>query len=309
MEIPRIALGTYALGDDEKINEPIRYAIEELGYRHLDCAEFYLNEKAVGTALKHVFDNGKVKREDIWVTSKIWNHHHRPEDVEKCCRQSLKDLQLDYLDLYLIHWPCTFADTPDNNPMPFDEATGKMKIDNNRSVLDMWPEMEKLVSSGLVKHIGVSNFSIELLERFRFDPRVKIQPYCNQVECNLYMQQEALRMYCEFRGMYLECYSPLGSGSWKQKGQPNLLGDPVLCEVANEIGRTPGAVELKFLLQLSPKIVILPKSSNPTRQKENICLDFTLNDDQMERLKKCERCYRYIHDARDWGVNVHGDDF
>ena len=158
----------------------------------------------------------------------------------------------------------------------------------------MWPEMEKLVSSGLVKHIGVSNFSIELLERFRFDPRIKIQPYCNQVECNLYMQQEALRMYCEFRGMYLECYSPLGSQTWKEKNLPNLLADPVLNEIANEIGQTPGAVELKFLLQLSPKTVILPKSSNPGRQKENFSLDFTLNDEQMSKLKNCERCFRFI---------------
>ena len=308
MNIPRIALGTVSISEDDNVNEPLRHAIEDVGYRHIDTAEIYNNEKAIGATLKQIFINGKVKREEIWVTSKIWNNHHHPEDVERCCRESLERLHLDYLDLYLIHWPCSFSETSNVNPDTINEPTKKVTIDTTITVLDMWPEMEKLVEKGLVRNIGVSNFSIELLEKFRFDPRVKIQPYCNQVECNLYMQQEALRMYCEFRGMFIECFSPLGSVYSKTKGQPNLLDDPVLHEISKETGKTPAQVELKFLLQLSQKMIVLPKSANPDRQKENFSLDFTLNEEQMQKLKKCERCYRFT-DIRDWGVNVYADDF
>ena len=305
-DFPTIGLGTYALGNQEQIKNIIKLALEEYDYKHIDCAEFYGNEKEIGIALKEVFNNGKIKREDVWITSKLWNNHHSPEDVEKCCRNSIANLQADYLDLYLIHWPCAFVDRPDHNMMPFDE-NGKMMIDKTKSIFDVWIEMQKLVDKGLVRNIGVSNFSIELLERFRFDPRFTIQPYCNQVEYNLYMQQEALRRYCEFRGIYLVGYSPLGSQV--KEGFPNLLQDPVLLEISKETGHSPAAINLRFLLQLSRFAVVLPKTSTPERLKENNSLDFNLTEDQMERLKGCERCFRFINDAHDWNVNCHGDDF
>lgn len=302
MEIPRVALGTYLMGD---CDAPIMHALTKANYKHIDCAEFYQNEKEVGDALAKVFATGQVKREDIWITSKIWNHHHYKGDAGKYCRETLKKLQVDYLDLYLIHWPCTFAKTEDDNPMPRD-SDGKIIHNYSVSVLDMWAEMEQLVEEGLVKHIGVSNFSIEMLERMRFDPRVKIQPYCVQVEYNLYMQQEALRMYCEFRGMYMEGYSPLGTSGWAKSGKPNLLADPVLNAVASELGKTPAQVELKFLLQISPKTVVLPKSTNPERIALNNSLDFELSDDQISRLKACERCQRYV-DGHSMGFSFADD--
>ena len=308
MEIPRVAFGTYLLGDDSSIFEPIRYAIEDAGYRHIDCAEFYLNEPAVGEALEKVWANGKVKREEVWITSKVWNHHHRPEDVETACKRSLQNLKLDYLDLYLIHWPVAFVKTDNDDPMPKNEK-GEVMVDESVSIIDTWKAMEKLVEEGLVKHIGVSNFSIELLEKMRFSKDVKIQPYCNQVECNLYMQQEALRNYCEKRGLWLEAYAPLGSGHWEEDGSPNLLGDPVLNEIAKETGKPAGTIELNFLKQLSTRMVVLVKSKTTSRILSNI-EDFHLSDEQMQKLVACERCFRFINPQKSWGrKNIYGDNF
>jgi len=138
----------------------------------------------------------------------------------------------------------------------------------------------------------------------RFDPRVAVQPHCNQVEYNLYMQQEAMRSYCEFRGIVVAGYSPLGTGSWLSGGLPSLLDDPVLGEVAAEAGRAPAAVALRFLLQLSPNAVVLPKSKTPGRIRANIDMAFELNEDQMRRLAARERCVRYGCSVRSWGVDV-----
>ncbi|OHS98295.1 Aldose reductase [Tritrichomonas foetus] len=306
MEIPRIALGTFKLGDDESINEPIRFALEDAGYRHVDCAEFYLNEQAVGNALEKVFSNGKVKREEVWITSKVWNHHHRREEVLKACKRTLANLKLEYLDLYLIHWPVAFVHTENDDPVPKD-SEGRVLIDTDCSIIETWLAMEELVSLGLVKHIGVSNFTIELLEKLRFEERVHVQPYCNQVEVNLYMQQEALRRYCEFRDIFIEAYAPLGTGHWKEDGMPNLLADPVLTEISKETGKPVGSVELRFLSQLSPKMVVLVKSKTPERIVSNIDQSLTLTDEQMERLRKCERCTRYVNPQKTWGTYLYGD--
>lgn len=305
MEIPRVAYGTYLLGNDDSIIEPIRIAIEDVGYRHVDCAEFYENEAQVGKALHAIFENGKVKREDLWITSKIWSDNHQPELAEENCRKTLADLQIDYLDLLLVHWPCAFPKV-EGERIPM--KNGKVRIDRNSSVIEFWKALEKLVEKKLVRHIGVSNFTIEMLERMRFDPEIKIQPFCNQVEYHLYMQQEAMRMYCEFRGIWVEGYCPLGSAkSGKNDEVPNLLADPVLNAVAKEVGKEPAQVELKFLLSVSPKTVVLPKAKTESHIKANYDLDFELNDDQIQRLKGCERCFRYVNQMKQWGRNIYGD--
>jgi aldehyde reductase len=306
MTIPKIGLGTWKAREPAELREAIRYAVEDAGYRHIDCAANYMNEEDIGAALADLFKRGVVKRQDLWITTKLWNSKHRPDLVEVGCRESLKKLQLDYLDLYLIHHPASFIVTPDFEYFPRDDK-GQLIFDRV-PLIDTWKEMEKLVGLGLVKHIGVSNFTINQLERFRFSPEVKIQPFANQVEFHLYLQQEPMRMYLKFRGILMEGYSPLGSGDFRKEDQPILLDDPELKAVAAELKQPVGSVALKFLLQLDSGIAILPKSVTPARIKSNINLDgFTLSPAQFERLKKRDRAFRYIDVRRLWGIDVQGD--
>lgn len=309
MDIPRIALGTFLATDKEVVKNAIRVAVEEVGYRHLDCAAIYRNEDVVGEALQEVFARGAVKREDVWVTSKLWCTMHHPDDVEVACRKTLEDLKLDYLDLYLMHDAPALVKQPDGNMMPRDEQ-GRLIIDRSISFIETWKAMEKLVEKGLVKHIGVSNFTINMLERLRYAPDVKIQPYACQIELNLYMQQEPMRWYLKQRGIIFEGYGPLGMASeWRKGKGPVLLEDEELNAVAKELNKPAATVAIKFLQQLGEgNVCTLVKSTNPERIRSNFDINsFTLSDAQMERLKKRERCYRFADFRNGWGWDLLGD--
>lgn len=290
IDIPRVGLGTYDFGNDQEIIKSVKLAVEKYNYRHIDTASFYRSESAIGVALTDLFSRNVIKREDIWITTKLWNDHHDPEDVVPQLKESLQKLNLEYVDLYLIHWPCAFK-------------KGTFQIDKSFKFIDTWKAMENVVKLGLSKRIGVSNCSIELLEKLRFAKDVTIQPYVNQVEYNLLMQQEAMRMYLDFRGIKLVGYSTLGQGA---TGEISVIDNPVLQAVAKEIGKPIGAVELKFLTQISDNTVVLAKSSKESRIKENNELDFELTPDQIERLKSQERCHRFISFS---GINNFGDEW
>ena len=292
---PPLGFGTF-LSNANEVGEAVKVAVEKGGYRHIDCAPVYGNEVEVGKALKDLFDRKVVKREELWITSKLWNDMHDPKDVEIACKKTLHDLQLDYLDLYIAHWPIAFK-----------KGTSTPTYDIK--FVDTWKAMEKLVEKGLVKRIGVSNTSIEYLEKLCNTPGLKIKPYTNQVELHIYQQQEALLLYCEKHNIMVTGYSPLGSPGYSHPHTPVLLKDEVLNAVAKELNRPVVNVAIRFLQQLSKNVSVLVKSVNAQRVIENAKLDFSLNNDQMDRLRKRNLCIRNF-DVKAWcGIDAFADQF
>ena len=301
-EFPRFGLGTY-LCEKGVTQEQVRYAFEECGYRNIDCAWGYGNEEEVGAAFHDLFERNILKREDVWITTKLWCNAHHPKDVEAQCRESLKKLQLEYVDLYLMHFPFAVENVP-GNPLPMKD--GKLIIDHSVSVIETWKAMEELVRKGLVRHIGVSNFSIELMEKLRYAEGVTIQPFTNQVECHLYLQQGALIDYCAKRGIIVTTHTSIGNPN-TAGSKPQPLNDEELLRISKEVNRPPANVAIKFLQSLGSNVTVLVKSIRPERIKANIQLDFELSEEQIERLRKRERYLRYGCFNEMFGVELFGD--
>ena len=300
-KFPRIGLGTLNIPNNDAGTENIRLAIEDAGYRYIDTARHYGNHEVIGKALNDLFTRKVVKREELWITTKLPNYKHHPEDVEGECRQALKELQIEYLDLYLVHWP--FAHQQNNaanglhtkgkpGVFPTDE-NGNIILDRSISFIDTWIAMENLVKLGLVKRIGVCNATIELLERIRYDKRVTIQPYVDQVELHVYMQQNPLIDYCEKRNIQITGFFVLG-GDGHIEG-PKILEDPVLNEVAKEVNQPPSLVAIKYILSLSQNINVIIKSSSLEHLKSNLNPGFDLTEEQMNKLAGLQRCFRFAN--------------
>ena len=296
-QLPAVGMGFWKVGRDVAA-DVTQQAIEN-GYRHLDCACDYGNEAEVGQGIAAALQSGTVTREQLWVTSKLWNTYHRPEHVRAACERSLRDLQLDYLDLYLIHFPIALKFVPFEDRYPpewfFDPNADSPRLEPDAvPIHETWQAMEELVAAGLVKEIGVCNFGVSLLRDLLAS--AKIPPAVLQVELHPYLTQEKLLRFCSESGIAVTGFSPLGAQSYfalNMAGQDEsvLESEPVR-QIAATHNRTPAQVVLRWAVQRGTAVV--PKTSRVERMRENLAIDdFSLTDDQMAAISALNRNRRF----------------
>ncbi|KAM8973034.1 rho crystallin-like isoform 2-T2 [Pelodytes ibericus] len=290
--MPILGLGTYASPDVPKsIGEEATKTAIGLGYRHIDCAYIYGNEVQIGQAIREKIADGTVKRDEIFYTGKLWCTFFAPSLVRQGLEKSLSDLQLDYLDLFIMHWPFSLkpvgAEQPINEDKPF--------VYDDVDFLSTWEALELCKDAGLVKSIGVSNFNRRQLERLLNKPGLKYKPVCNQVECHVYLSQSKLQEYCQSKDIVLVAYSVLGSHrdkNWVDLSTPVLLEDPVLASVAAKYSRTPAEVAMRYVLQKG--IVVLAKSFSAARLEQNLgVFGFDIKPEDMKTLEGLDKNLHY----------------
>ncbi|KKW41764.1 MAG: Aldehyde reductase [Candidatus Magasanikbacteria bacterium GW2011_GWA2_56_11] len=302
--MPSLGLGTYK-SPPEKVGAAVAYAVGECGYRHVDCAAVYENEKEIGAALAAVFSAQKAAREEVFITGKLWNNAHAAADVAAACRQTLSDLRLDYLDLYLMHWGVAFPrEAPVSGGEPLRDENGVL-ITSPVPVRETWEAMEELVRSGLVRAIGVSNFTAPmLLDLLSY---AQVPPAMNQIELHPYNQQTRLLEFCHYNKIAVTAYSPLGrAGVVKESGEgPVLTEDAAVCAIAKSHGKSPAQVLIRWGLERGT--VVIPKSATPENILANSAVfDFCLSKEEMDELAKLERAHRYLDPYERWRVPYFG---
>jgi len=287
-QMPLLGLGTWK-SDPGQVYEAVREAIR-LGYRHIDCASVYGNEPEVGQAIRAAIDAGEVSREQLWITSKLWSNAHGRDNVEPALRRTLADLQLDWLDLYLIHWP-----VPIRPGVAFPSSAEDLLPPADDLIHATWEGMEAALEAGLTRHIGVSNFSSRKLHDLLAHGRLR--PEVNQVELHPLLQQPALLADCTAKGIHITAYSPLGSmdrpAVVKAADAPVLLENPVIGAIAAEHGCTPAQVLLAWHLQRG--ISTIPKSVTPARLRENLAaVSIELSEADQQRIAALDENIRLV---------------
>jgi diketogulonate reductase-like aldo/keto reductase len=254
-EMPALGFGT--LIPDPIATKTATRAALETGFRTLDSAERYRNEKEVGEAMQQVFSAGKIKRADVFVITKLWNTNHRPERVKPAFEASLKRLQLDYLDLYLIHTPFAFQSGDVQDPR---DAKDNVIFDKGVTLIDTWRALEELVLEGKCKAIGLSDVNVAKTKEI-FDAAT-IKPAVVHVESHPYLPEWELLEYCRNNGIVMQAFAALGHSS-----EPNLLTDPAVTAIANRVGKTPAQVVLAWGIQRGTALLTTTKT--PSRIAEN----------------------------------------
>ena len=295
--MPGVGLGLWKISRD-KTPGLVLDAIEA-GYRHLDSAADYGNEAEAGEGIRRALAAGHCRREDLWVTSKLWNTYHHPDHVRPACERSLSDLGVDYLDLYLVHFPISlrYVDFAERYPPEwfFDPAARPPVMEIAPVPLsDTWAAMEDLVEQGLVKRIGVCNYTSGLLhDLFAY---ARIRPVVLQVESHPYLTQEALLRLARQYGLAVTAFSPLGAASYVElemaADADSVLTEPVVAGAAARLGRSLAQVVLRWALQRGTAVI--PKTSRRERLRENLALfDFSLNEEEMAGISALNRNRRF----------------
>lgn len=282
---PPVGLGLWKI-DKPSVASLIEQALR-CGYRHLDSACDYGNEAEAGVGIRKALSAGLCRRDELWVTSKLWNTFHAARHVRPACERTLRDLGLDHLDLYLVHFPCALEYIDPETRYPpgwfFDPAAEVPRMRPVRVPLaETWAAMEALVTAGLVRHIGVCNYGVSLLRDLLSYARIR--PAVLQVELHPYLAQEKLLRFCREEGIAVTAFSPLGAPSYVPLGMAseadNLLTHPLITNISNVAGRTPAQVLLRWGVQRGTAVI--PKTSRPERLAENLAIfDFALSPEQM----------------------------
>ncbi|CAL2032231.1 unnamed protein product [Caenorhabditis brenneri] len=286
--IPTIGLGTWQSKPGE-VSAAIKTAVAA-GYRHIDCAHVYQNQKEVGEALKEILDEGKVKREELFITSKVWNTFHSTAKAHENIDIILSDLQLSYVDLMLIHWPQGYAEG--EGLFPAGE-NGKMKY-SDIDYLETWKALEAAQKAGKCRSIGLSNFTHKQIQRVWDAAEVK--PACLQVELHPYFTQVKLREFCKEKGIVVVGYSPLGnpgSAFFRKDGDLNVLTNEVVAGIAKAHGKSPAQIVLRWFVESG--LSAIPKSVTPQRILDNFSVfDFKLTSEEIKAIDDLNRGWRLV---------------
>lgn len=314
-KIPSIGYGTF--GSDHVSAEEVAKAMQIailLGYRQLDCARAYRNEAEIGKALEEMLKSGVVRREDMHITSKLWNDRHKERDVLVSCAESLRDLRLEYLDLYLVHWPFPNSHTPgcaidarDPHARPFFEDEFMM----------VWRQMENLVDMGLVRSIGVSNMTRAKLEAVL--PAMRIKPVVNEIEQHPHLQQKELFSYLHEKNIAIIGHTPLGGPNRPERDRTpddtNVLADPVMVKIAQKHHVHPATIAIKWAVQRGT--IPVPFSASPKHILSNLrcTIEDPLSEEEMREIAEIDQNNRLIkghvllwEGAPDWKAlwDIHG---
>jgi alcohol dehydrogenase (NADP+) len=285
-KMPSMGLGTWKSAKGE-VYQVIRNAIE-IGYRHFDCAFIYGNE--IGQAISDAIKNNELARNDLWITSKLWNNRHKKEHIQAAIEVSLTNLNLDYLDLYLIHWPVALK-----YEVNYPQNGGEMVSLNEISLSETWQEMIALKNKNLTKHIGVSNFSINTINQITED--TDVLPEVLQLELHPFLQQKQLLDFAKEEGIFLTGFCPLGSADRPanriSEGEPKLFENQIISKIAAETGFSPAQIMLAWAVNRGTSVI--PKSVNPQRLIENLlAVDIELSCTDMQKIDELDQHYRYI---------------